>query len=655
MNIFKKNSHGQSIIFEEIGFLSVPFLAFYLLKGYRIYCFSINQILEKKRLIQKFILEKKLIKIEYNDLDLTLQLEINKVVLDEIEKVYEENFQKNKTAAEIAILVGSDSATNVFKKKLSLNLYDFYRMNLFFDKFFLPVCENNKLLFIPGKIYLDLKKVTCVEEIITQKKHIVSPVGGKVYTHILGLILRLKYCTLLLCFPFWILLKIRIPSIKKEVKKSFSVGIRLSNSDWPPGNKYRRFDFLIDNVSLTRTNTVFCIEEPISDNVKQKILDNEYNYVEIRELLKNANISYCKNILVKLFLSSYAICLKNSLLEHSLIIQLCPEIMFRFLLWKRFEEKYKIHHYVTYNESLPTDIIRNIVLENQGVSTWLYAHSIGTNDFFSRQGHKEIMEKMYAYFHYDHYVVWGEKMELYYRKHPHNIRNFHKMGCLWSEHVRIINENGLDNDALNALQQKFVDNNISGPKKIIGVFDVSTGHDAPLTEKDMIAFINGILQMLDESPTFGVIFKKKWSYKKLTFYTPNLVKYYKKLESHPRCYLTDEIDTDPSETIAASDLVISAPFTSPTIESLGAKRKAIYFDATGKFRDTYYDQIPRFVVHDRNELIKTIDYWLNEISDEQFLAFLNRYVLHELDEYMDGMAITRFRQKLCSEVEESGC
>jgi polysaccharide biosynthesis PFTS motif protein len=242
-------------------------------------------------------------------------------------------------------------------------------------------------------------------------------------------------------------------------------------------------------------------------------------------------------------------------------------------------------------------------------------------------------------------------MEQYYRSHPNNIRHFHKLGCLWSEHVRIINEQKLDNTTLDILLQKFEKNNMKTPKKIIGVFDVSTGSDAPLTETDIIEFINGILLIAERYPDYGIIFKKKWSYKKMSGLTPNLIKYYKKIEYHSRCHLTDEMDSDPSETIAAADLVISAPFTSPTIESLGAQKKAIYFDPTGRFRNTYYDQIPGFVAHSSDELTTSIDYWLNEITDEQFHTFLKSHILCELDEYLDGLAITRFRQKLCSNKE----
>jgi polysaccharide biosynthesis PFTS motif protein len=649
LDTFHKEGSGRSIIFEEIGFLSIPLLVFYLIRGYGISFFSINKSLERNRIIRNLVQEKRLIKIDYSDLDIKLQFDLNNIVLDKIEVIFNENFQKNKTIEEITALVGSDSVANAFKKALSNDLYEFYRMNLVFDSFFSQPPQKTKLLFVPGRIYRELKNISQVREIIATKKNITTPFCGRVFACISGLVLQLKYSAILLGFPFWILCKIKIPSVGTEEKKNYLVGVRLSYYGWPPGNKYRSFDFLIDNIHVTKNDVLFCLEEPVPADINQKILDNRYNHVEIRDILKNATFTYCRNTFFKSFFPTYAACLKHSFTEPPFVVQLCCESLFRFLLWRRFEDKYAINHYVTYDEYHPSDIVRNIVLENQGTSTWMYAHSISTPDFYSPPGYPDFKGRHYAYFQYDNFVVWGEKMERYYRKHPNSIKNFHKLGCLWSEHVRIISDQGLENITLKALQQKCLEKDIPCLEKVIGVFDDSVSGETALHEPDIIEFIDKILQILEDYPTFGIIFKKKRSFVQLSLWNPTLVPYYQKLKNHPRCYLTEELGLDPSETIAAADLVISAAFTTPTIEALCAKKRAIYFDPTGKFRETYFDKFPGFVAHDYTELKKAIDYWLNEMSDQQFHAFLDRYVLHELDEYLDGMAITRFRQKLCVE------
>ena len=644
MKIDVNNTGEKSIWFEDIDLLALPFVVFYLLRGFRVYCFSMTNTLEKWGITKNLASRKKIIKITYLDEDRSQQFNLNNIILDEIESVYRANFLHNTAIENLDALVESAASETIFKKSMIYQLFDYYRMNVYLDQFFSRSSKSVKLLFVPGKMCYNLKNLTGLSKSIEEKKYIKIPLLGRIYGIISAIFLRLESGLLLIGLPFWIALKIGMPDGKVGTKKNFNAGIRLSSSEWALSNKYRRFDFLLDNVRINKTNTLFCIEEPVSPELMKTIITNGYSYVEIRNILKNADIAFYKSIFLKSFIPLWLTCTKNILKDPPFFVRLYAESLFRYLLWTRFDQCYSIKHYISYNEQLPSDIIRNIIFENNNIQTWLYAHSIATYDFFSLKNQPDIRDKLFTYFYYEHYVVWGEKMEQYYRSHPNNIRQFHKLGCLWSEHVKTIRDTGRDNDTLKAFQQKFLKNTGYNPEKIIGVFDVSTGDDAPLIDKDMIAFIDGILQVLEDRPAFGVIFKNKWSFKKIALRSPTLVDSYEKVKNHPRCYLTDELDSDPSETIAAADLVISAPFTSPTIESLGAKRKAIYFDATGKFRGTYYDQIPRFVVHDRNELIKTIDYWLNSMSDEEFIALLNRYILQEIDEYLDGAAITRFRQ-----------
>ena len=98
--------------------------------------------------------------------------------------------------------------------------------------------------------------------------------------------------------------------------------------------------------------------------------------------------------------------------------------------------------------------------------------------------------------------------------------------------------------------------------------------------------------------------------------------------------------------IKVSDLVISECFTSPTVEALGARRKSIYFDASGKFRNSYYDKSPNLVAHNYNELKKIVNFWLYQITDKEFDGYLDTYIKKELNIFADGKAITRFRELL---------
>lgn len=75
-------------------------------------------------------------------------------------------------------------------------------------------------------------------------------------------------------------------------------------------------------------------------------------------------------------------------------------------------------------------------------------------------------------------------------------------------------------------------------------------------------------------------------------------------------------------------------------------KKAIYYDVTGKHigDNYYYNRFPNLVAHNYEELKRLINYWLYEITDQEFNNFLNRYVKDELDPYLDSKAISRLQK-----------
>ena len=107
--------------------------------------------------------------------------------------------------------------------------------------------------------------------------------------------------------------------------------------------------------------------------------------------------------------------------------------------------------------------------------------------------------------------------------------------------------------------------------RVFHVFDTSFEKSTPLKLKDMSLFIEGILQLLDDFPEFLVIFKEKKSRDEVH---AGIIPYLKKIDNHPRC-IVPGCDTEPSEIIKVSDLVISACFTNTALEALGTKRKSI--------------------------------------------------------------------------------
>jgi len=636
------------VIFEEIGFLWLFFVFYYILKKVPVYYFRINQILEKSLIIRKLVDKGTITKFEDRNIDFNDLNALNAIVLQDVEKIFHEDLEKNKTILLLEKLSDNECIRNSYKKGLAFTLFELYRMNLHLKVFTndMKITKDN-IYFYSGKTFIELETLSYVKKYIKNEFYSKFPVSGKMIHGIFHGINKAKWILIYCAFPFWVFFSIGIPSFKKTLKVKYNIGIRVGTYDWAQGNKYRSFDFLIDGKNINSENTIFCSEERISDEYKRRILGKNYHLVEIRKILKNVNIDYIRTIFFGRFFPVYLKCLSQSFFDNISILIMTAKLFYTYLLWSAFELKYEINHYITYCEFLPEDILRNILLEKNGVKTCQYAHSTADIDYYEPLGSNSLII-IVQYLYYDSFVVWGKRMELLIKRHSHNIKNFEKLGCLWSEHVRIILEEKHNNDILNIAKKKFFVKGGLIPEKIIGVFDVSSGagYDEPITNDDLIDFINAIFTLLDDYPKFGIIFKNKRSLKFLSIKNPGIIEIYEKIRNHSRCYLADELNSDPSETIAASDLVISASFTSPTIEALCSKKKAIYYAPNNKFRGTYYDQIPHFVAHNYGELKEMVDYWLNEMSDMEFNFLLNRYVLGELDPYLDGKAITRFRDKL---------
>jgi polysaccharide biosynthesis PFTS motif protein len=180
------------------------------------------------------------------------------------------------------------------------------------------------------------------------------------------------------------------------------------------------------------------------------------------------------------------------------------------------------------------------------------------------------------------------------------------------------------------------------------VFDTTFGGDTILKSEDILGFLHGILQLIDDHPEYAMIYKMKipWGYH-ITI-SPEIKKYYMLLSNHPRCVLLNGFDIEPSEVIAAADLTISACFTSSTVEAWGARIPAIFYDATKKFKEYYFDGFPKLVAHDYRELENLVKYWLDDVKESEREAYLSQWITPEIDKFSDGKALTRFRKYLSS-------
>jgi len=491
------------------------------------------------------------------------------------------------------------------------------------------------IVFIPEEFIIVQSWLPAKLSSIFADVNVHVPFFSRVYSHFLFLLEKLKWAVGFVIFPFWLFSKVRKVTLRSRPKESYQVGIRVYRTDLRFHYKYRNIDFLLDGKYLNKDNTLFCVETYISDSYRKELKNRNYNIVDLTRILSSVHISFLGKVIIKEILYFWVVLSKDILFAPDFVIKLTLKSLYNYLSWKRFLETYYIKHHVVYNDWGPLQIIRNIVFSRVSTKTWYYLHSCQFGDLYTDWDRRDSRDHDLLYLYYDNFVSWGGAT-VFLKKQLNHIKNFLHLGCLWSELTYLISKSQtLENLGI-------VEKDTFSNKIIIGVFDTSFGKSNPIKYEDMVLFIEGILRFLEDFPEVLVVFKEKNYRNEVNF---DIVPYFKKIENHPRCFVPGS-DTEPSEIVKISDLVIGACFTTPVVEALGAKRRAIYFDSNGRFKNCYYDRFPNLIAHSYDDLKKLISFWLYKVKSEEFDSYLETHIKKELNIFADGKAITRFRELL---------
>ena len=189
---------------------------------------------------------------------------------------------------------------------------------------------------------------------------------------------------------------------------------------------------------------------------------------------------------------------------------------------------------------------------------------------------------------------------------------------------------------------------------MLAVFD-STYHNETVTGYvHGLAFARDIFSLLEEITDIFVIFKEKKNriFHRMGQDTKGIERAYAALDAHPRCLMLGSQQSR-SEIVSLADLTVSFPFTSTTLEALGACRKAIFYDPTGGFQNCFYAKIPGLTAHGYGEFKERVQKLLFQTTNEEYDQYLMTEIKEEIDPYLDGRAVTRFRELLLGSEDNS--
>ncbi len=441
---------------------------------------------------------------------------------------------------------------------------------------------------------------------------------------------KIKWFLILAALPLWIFVRMRWLTRRSNSRTPVQTAFRVYTTDWGlRGRDTRETDWLVDRQKLRPDNTLFVIEKPIDEGYRTELAARGYQIDDV---------SGAPAMLFR-GLGAWMKLLIASLRAPGLFVEVAARGWLEYLRWTEFLSRRRPRHYVVYNHFHFEHLFRNSLLRAAGCQSWYYVHSV--NDrcaFLHASPDRSIRTQVWwTYLSYDHEVHWGRRDEELYRGGRGHSRSYHVWGPLWSSHVRPVST------VSEAVRSWRSDRKVDA---LVAIFDSSIGPTSPYGEAGVREFYHALTDLLDRPDwaSRGILFKAKEYSAFSAHASPQTSASLERLLKHPRC-LRLEDTLAPGLVIAEADLTISIAYTSTTVEALGARRRAFFFDPGGKFPYSYYDRFPDLVAHDREALRRLCEHWLRT-ADADFQKYLEHYVAPEFGGHLDSGAVTRFREAL---------
>lgn len=400
-------------------------------------------------------------------------------------------------------------------------------------------------------------------------------------------------------------------------------------------NDLRGYGWLLDGVRLRRDNSVFVPVAKVSAGHAKTMRERGL-------IVAQKDVAAPVSIVVKTIVNAFAVMARMGT-APAWVAHATSNLLDEFKIWHAFTGHYEVKNFITYADFGVRHIGRNIILNQKGTRTWYYldTENMGALNF-RYDGPGQRRHQFWGYLLYDDFVAWTPRAVEYHKAHRQKVGRYHAIGCLWSEHIRRLRRGEISSD----MPAKLAAAGFVPGQKIIGVFDSSYVNGSLTDYLDGVAFAEGIAKLLDEFEDIFIVWKEKkprWILKRDADF--GLEALYERLDVHPRCHFIDH-STPGAEAQALSDLVVSFPFTSTTIESLGAGRAAIYYAPNQKYWGAFFDRIADLVAHNEEDLSRLVSKLLYDTTPSQYGRYLETHIRGQVEPYLDGLALTRFRDLL---------
>jgi len=636
------------VVLENVKSCHRIWIFLWRILGYRLYYLHALLGVSQKSWFQKLTKEKKLEKLF---LRTPLYIELNPAAdraFSLVESLYDIFFQNSIISRQVERLFESADIHLAFKKNLNEELVDVFYCMLLQERIeeALRGIEISEVFLVPEKRGLASRWKVWVPHL--RKRN------------------QISNSALSFSFPFWVLLTdcfdelgarcktlavwgyVGIHLLHNMAKKRSKVAnnkfLKYAIAIYSPlrefANPIRRFDFLLDGVHIRKENTLFVSLARLAPSHKQFLNKEGYQFDDLTVAPSFKTFkSFCSSI----FFLFYSIVFEAEWVSRTYVGMLRA-----FCTWNDFLKEFPVSNFISYCDFGFGHIGRNIILRKGGVHTWFYVDTVNGPDNFpvSEKG-LPFRQHIYGFLMYDTFISWCERHARWNKMLHQRIGRYINVGSLWSEHIRLIKEGRLPSAFHKQLNQAGFQKDM----KIVSVFDSWFFERGIIQSKDLLAFLQDLMALLRDFDNIFLVIKEKKSrwFFSLPYFPKEesgaIYNEYEEFERHPRCLLPGH-NANPSEIVAVSDLVIAFPFTSVGVEALGARCKAVYYDPLSRFRGSANAAIPDLVAHGYPDLQKLVSRYLYEISNDAYEQYLETRARGDIEPFLDGLGITRFRKLL---------
>lgn len=414
--------------------------------------------------------------------------------------------------------------------------------------------------------------------------------------------------------------------------------IRSYGEDWGLDRgaqpRLRNLDFAVDDATLTPAEVAVWLEEGVPADRRLRLAERGYAVLSRADVAVGP-VGVVSRLLPGLLAAT--VLFVRLLAAERWWHEPVRHFLARTLFWREVARQARPRVFLALNDIHPSGVARTLALRRAGCRTVEYefsSHWLTDEDGW-------IPDYVYGFTVVDAMVSWGPLHSDHFRNHRGAFGEFWEVGCLWSEHARLVREDVELRGRYHAAIEQAVGRPLDAFDAVVGVFDTSTASFFGVD--DMAAFYAGVAAAAGRLPRVLFLCKPKRPPETVFANAAAGREVEAALAAAPNVAFLDQY-FETAAVVACSDLSVNACFTSPAVETIGAGRPALYFDPTGLFPASFFRRIPGLVATSDDELGSRVEALLAQDATERETDLRTRFAA--LEGHFDGRAISRLRERL---------